>query len=108
MCVRRCETQCSALRPGTHVPPASGAVCLKGPNLPGRTEISTVGYGEGNGNPFQDSCLGWGENVPRTEEPDRLQSTGLQRMDDRSRLGSGYRFNLGAASEFSKSSSISF
>ena len=32
--------------------------------------------GEGNGNPFQYSCL---EN-PWMEEPGRLQSTGLQRI----------------------------
>ena len=32
--------------------------------------------GEGNGNPFQYSCLG----NPWTEEPGRLQSMGLQRV----------------------------
>ena len=32
--------------------------------------------GEGNGNPFQYTCL---EN-PKTEEPGRLQSTKLQRV----------------------------
>ena len=33
--------------------------------------------GEGNGNPLQHSCL----EIPRTEEPDRLQSMGLQESD---------------------------
>ena len=32
--------------------------------------------GEGNGNPFQYSCL----EIPRTEEPGRLQSMGSQRV----------------------------
>ena len=32
--------------------------------------------GEGNGNPFQHSC--W--KIPWTEEPDRLQSMGSQRV----------------------------
>ena len=31
---------------------------------------------EGNGNPLQCSCLG----IPRAEEPDGLQSVGLQRV----------------------------
>ena len=34
--------------------------------------------GKGNGNPLQDSCL----EIPRTEEPGRLQSMGSQRVND--------------------------
>ena len=38
--------------------------------------------GEGNGNPRQYSCLGefHGQRIPWTEEPDGLQSVGLQRI----------------------------
>ena len=34
--------------------------------------------GKGNGNPLQDYCL----EIPRTEEPGRLQSMGSQRVND--------------------------
>ena len=50
------------------------SACIVGDpsSIPG----SGISPGEGNGNPLQHSCL---EN-PMTEEPDRLQSMGSQRV----------------------------
>jgi len=53
-------------------PPASSGDPGDGVSIPGSERSSGVG----SGNPFQYSC----QKIPRTEEPGRLQSMGLQRV----------------------------